>query len=186
MKNGISLVVATFLVNVWINYAIPIPADGDWSRSVTGRLLVLACLAMIALLITYYRRDNVVARAAFRGALVILVALGINAVPFLLYGDGINLDPTGSGQSPARNVSEVLTPHGIFSILQSEGDLRRASETEKVRYEAALNQCLHEKMDDLHYKENAARFECVSNASRMGRAAFVTLYASKTKRIGPS
>src|SRR5262245_43366621 len=126
MKNGLSLVVATFLANVWINYAIPIPADGDWSRSVTGRLLVIACLAMTVLLVTYSRRDSVAARTAFRGAAVILAALGINAVPFLLYGDGLNLDPTGSVQSPARNVAEVLTPDGIFSILQSEGDLRRA------------------------------------------------------------
>src|SRR5215831_18451009 len=106
MKNGLSLVVATFLVNVWINYAIPIPPDGNWSHAVTARLLVLASLAIIVLLVTYYRKDNVWARATFRLCVVMLVALGINAVPFVLYGEGLNFDPKAAFQDPTGNVAD--------------------------------------------------------------------------------
>src|SRR5262245_49371855 len=161
------------IVNLWV--ADGSAPDDDLLLWAIRRLMPLTCGAAIVAITSAWRRDTIAGRVLWRISSVTLIACLLTVAPFVIR------DLTQFAVKELTGVeihipAERFTARALLSFGANE--LKASQEQQRGLYDAAVNACMEEKRRaKLALSENARRFECVTNASRIGASAFVAHYS---------
>jgi hypothetical protein len=184
MSNVLVVSLLALVINLWANDGSA--ANGSWPEWAIRRLMPLICTAAIVLVLGLWRSDRVAGQVALRVSVVTLLAALLNIVPFIFkdLSEYVNASPARL-QPQVPLIEAFGAQSSVFGLFDVSGYWQRAAQGERqAQYDAALNACMEEKhRKQQHQPDNSLRFECVSNASHIGPAAFIARYSRPSKPV---